>query len=277
LEVVVGKIYWQAHRGGAHEAPQNTIAAALYGWSLGAIVEVDVRTTADGEIITLHNSTLRETSNAPAEIADTDVSLLTYAEIAEYDVNRGFEERYPGEKTPRLSDLFDLALQAPGRELYLDLKDVDLDELAGLVKKHGVAERCVFCHCDAENCREIKRRVDMRCMLWIGGTAEDIMNKFRDALENDLDALDQIQLHLNQSGASTAEDWSYDLSPDFLLEALRETERLGIDLELFPWKMNERDILRMLGMGFTWFCTDYPAEFKKILNKWENGGGKECF
>jgi glycerophosphoryl diester phosphodiesterase len=272
----MSKIYWQAHRGGAYEVPQNTIASALYGWSLGAIVEVDVRTTADGEIITLHNSTLRESSNAPAEIADIDVAHLRYAEIAEYDVNRGFEDKYPGEKTPKLSDIFELALQAPGRELYLDLKDVDLEKLADLVKKSGVAERCVFCHCDAENCREIKRHVDIRCMLWIGGMPEDIMSKFSDALKNDLDVLDQIQLHLNQSEDAFSRDWSYDLSPAFLAEALRETERLGLDLELFPWKMNERDILRMLAMGFTWFCTDYPLKFKEILNKWENGGENEC-
>ncbi|NOY75107.1 MAG: hypothetical protein GXP32_04865 [Kiritimatiellaeota bacterium] len=67
------------------------------------------------------------------------------------------------------------------------------------------------------------------------------MSKFRNALRNDSDVLDQIQLNLNQRGRRFP-NWTYDLHPDFLLEALDSTRELRLNLELFPWVMSEPEI-----------------------------------
>ena len=65
------KIYWQAHRGGGgHEAPDNTLYAMEYGWSLGGIPEADIRVTADREVVCLHDNTLARTTDAPPELAE---------------------------------------------------------------------------------------------------------------------------------------------------------------------------------------------------------------
>ncbi|MBN2356841.1 hypothetical protein JXO59_12065, partial [candidate division KSB1 bacterium] len=67
-------VYWQAHRGGgAQDAPDNTMAAFLYAWSLGGIPEADLRTTRDSVIICLHDATLGRTTDAAAEIASLPV------------------------------------------------------------------------------------------------------------------------------------------------------------------------------------------------------------
>lgn len=48
------KVFWQAHRGGgAHDAPDNTLAAMQATWKLGGIPEADIRTTRDGVMIDL--------------------------------------------------------------------------------------------------------------------------------------------------------------------------------------------------------------------------------
>ena len=61
------KIYWQAHRGGdGHEAPDNTLCAMKYGWSLGGIPEADIRVTRDHEVVCLHDNTLARTTDAPS-------------------------------------------------------------------------------------------------------------------------------------------------------------------------------------------------------------------
>jgi glycerophosphoryl diester phosphodiesterase len=96
---VVSKIIWQAHRGGGlYEAPDNTMAALLYGWRLGGVPEVDIRLTADDELICLHDDTLARTTDAPAAIANVPVRQLTLAEILKYDAGKKFAPRFAGEK-----------------------------------------------------------------------------------------------------------------------------------------------------------------------------------
>src|SRR5581483_6718835 len=51
-----------AHRGASHDAPENTLAAIRLGFEQGAdFVEVDVRLTADRQIVLLHDETTNRT------------------------------------------------------------------------------------------------------------------------------------------------------------------------------------------------------------------------
>ncbi|MGD9036349.1 MAG: glycerophosphodiester phosphodiesterase family protein, partial [Syntrophobacterales bacterium] len=53
-----------AHRGARSLAPENTLAAARKGLEVGADMwELDIQMTADEELIVIHDSTLKRTSN----------------------------------------------------------------------------------------------------------------------------------------------------------------------------------------------------------------------
>jgi glycerophosphoryl diester phosphodiesterase len=53
-----------AHRGARSIAPENTLAAARKGLEVGADMwELDIQMTADGELIVIHDNTLKRTSN----------------------------------------------------------------------------------------------------------------------------------------------------------------------------------------------------------------------
>jgi len=53
-----------AHRGARSLAPENTLAAARKAFEVGADMwELDVQMTADGELIVVHDTTLKRTSN----------------------------------------------------------------------------------------------------------------------------------------------------------------------------------------------------------------------
>jgi glycerophosphoryl diester phosphodiesterase len=59
-----------AHRGASAYAPENTFAAFDLGLALGAhSIELDLRMTADGELITAHDPTLARTAGDPRPVS----------------------------------------------------------------------------------------------------------------------------------------------------------------------------------------------------------------
>ena len=51
------EVFFQAHRGGGNEMPENTLAAFKRAFEIpGAVPEVDLRTTQDGVIACMHDA-----------------------------------------------------------------------------------------------------------------------------------------------------------------------------------------------------------------------------
>jgi glycerophosphoryl diester phosphodiesterase len=82
-----------AHRGGAREAPENTMAAFAHAVGLGfRYLETDVQGTRDGVAIVFHDEELERLTGRPGRIAD-----LTWDELR--------SARVAGEPLPRLDEL----------------------------------------------------------------------------------------------------------------------------------------------------------------------------
>ena len=76
-----------AHRGGAGCAPENTLAAfesAARDWSAD-MVELDVRVTADGHCVVIHDPTVDRTTDGTGEVAQ-----LTRAQLQQLDAGYRF-------------------------------------------------------------------------------------------------------------------------------------------------------------------------------------------
>lgn len=263
------KIYWQAHRGGgAYDRPDNTMVANRYAWELGGIPEADIHSTKDGVIVCLHDETPARTTNAPDAVKDRPISEFTFAETQEWDAGTYFDEAYRGERIPSLEEAFAEMKGRPERLMYLDLKEVNLAELGQLIDRYEVNGQVIFTHNIQENCRKMKEIAPgVRSMLWVGGNAEQIMEKFRAAAATGFDGLDQVQLHLKSNHGSA--DWRFDLEPAFLQEALAVTRDYGVDLELFPFKFDEASLHMLLDLGIQWYATDEPAKFLEGLESWK--------
>jgi glycerophosphoryl diester phosphodiesterase len=135
-----------AHRGASGERPENTLASFERAVELGAdILEFDVRMTADGEVIVMHDPTLARTTDlsGPARI-------LTLAELRAADAgfrftpDRGttFPYRGRGVRVPTLGEVLE---RFPAMPVLLELKEVaGQEKVRELVMRHGAEGRCVI-------------------------------------------------------------------------------------------------------------------------------------
>lgn len=269
-------VYWQAHRGGgAYEAPDNTMAANRYAWSLGGIPEADIRTTKDGIIVCLHDDTPARTTTAPDNVKNRSIAEFDFAETAEWDTGVKFDAKFAGETIPSVEQLFQEMQGKPERLVYLDLKQVDLRRLGELIDRYEVNGQCIFTHNKQTNCKQMKQiAAGVRSMLWIGGDLEKIKRTYAEqALGLRFDGLDQVQLHLNSRDKTGSPDWPYDLDRAFVQLALAETGAAGVDLEVLPFQFDERSIHALLDLGIRWFATDEPARFLQSLRSWTGTRG----
>ena len=269
------KIYWQAHRGGGGiEAPDNTLYAMNYGWSLGGIPEADIRLTADGEVICLHDNTLRRVTDAPEGVADTPAGELTFAEIRKYDAGRKFRADCAGEKVPALREVFSLMARDREKMLYADIKNYDeklfprlLEAFFRLTEEYGVADQIIVAGCDYElNCRFKETIPGIKTMQWIGRKPPERMALFRTLEAKGFAGLDLVQLHLYIKEDPAPGEWIYDLPLDELRYAVKA---LGPRLEVFPFGAFTCEAIgTLLELGIRQFATDEPKRFKAALDSY---------
>lgn len=266
-------VHFQAHRGGAKEVAENTLAAYRYAWDLGAIPEVDICETADGVIICLHDDTLKRTTDAKTN-QDTPVSKLTFNEIRQWDAGRWFDAKYAGEKVPSVEEVFkDMAVRKDA-QIYLDLKKVNLEQLGALIRRYDVASRVIFCHNKVESCRQMRALIPgLRTMLWIGGDVAQIQEKFRKAAADGFEGLDQVQLHLKP--APEARDGiQYPMPAESLREALNATRAKNVDLEVLPFAFDCKSLAGLLKLGIRWYATDEPKRFKACVAEYRGNASE---
>ena len=115
-----------AHRGASRQAPENTLAAIDAAIELGAnAVELDVRTTSDGVLVLMHDSTVDRTTDGSGSVGD-----MTWAELQALTVPSEFDG-VPDQVVPSFQD----ALQHVDRRLVVDVdvKDAEAQGLASAV------------------------------------------------------------------------------------------------------------------------------------------------
>ncbi|MEM8667778.1 MAG: glycerophosphodiester phosphodiesterase family protein [Planctomycetota bacterium] len=123
-----------AHRGASSERPECTLSAIRRAMEIGATaVEVDVRTSRDGQLFLLHDETLDRTTNGMGQ-----ASALTLNELQELDAGSWFDPAYRSERIPSLKQA---AQECRGRiDLLLDLKEQGDDydrKVVQVIQKHG--------------------------------------------------------------------------------------------------------------------------------------------
>ena len=134
-----GNTYVIAHRGEHNGIPENSLAAYQKAIELGCdFVEIDVRTTKDGEFVSVHNATI----DAYVTGKLGKVSDFTLSQLRAMDIGIKLGEKWRNTQIPTFEEILSLCQGKIG--IYLDLKDADPKALVPLIKKYDMQESIVW-------------------------------------------------------------------------------------------------------------------------------------
>lgn len=131
---VKNKIVAIAHRGNHVKVPENTIASTKEAIRVGAdYVEVDLRTTKDGQLVVLHDQTVNRTTNGEGKISE-----LNWSEVKKL---KAFNDNKKTHRIPKFNALLEAC---KGRiNIYLDFKDADVAETWRQIKAAKMEDRVI--------------------------------------------------------------------------------------------------------------------------------------
>ena len=209
-----------AHRGASAHAPEHTLAAYDLALQQGAdMLELDVRATAAGELVIVHDTTLLRTAGNPTRVEDVpcaaDAGLLTLeAVLARY-----------GAVTRFLVELKDPEPEWEGRVLVA----------LGRARLHDRVVVQSFDHTALRRLHDAAPGLSLAALFGEGAT-----------LPRDLGGVATF--------ASGIAPWHHDVGPDLVAEARAH----GLAVRPWTANA-PRDIDRLLGLGVEGVITDVPG------------------
>jgi len=267
-----------AHRGARSLAPENTLAAAMAAWRLGADGwELDVRMTKDGELIVMHDETLSRTTNAPSLFPNRSpwlVSDFTLEEIKMLDAGSWFVDQDPyatiavgevspeeaakfrGEKVPTLKEALALTKEL-GFWVNIELKSRPsfalspqtkalADRTVALIREMGLVKNVLISSFDPAVLQYLaKVAPDIPRALLVSSLPSDLIS-YLQALE--VEALNP----------------RYDLVTESLLQTLSQA-----GFQIYIWTVNEPEGLKRFSSDsrITGIITDWPQRLLSILGR----------
>ncbi|MBQ8448281.1 MAG: glycerophosphodiester phosphodiesterase [Clostridia bacterium] len=140
-----------AHRGFSEKYPENTMEAFRAALDAGVDeIETDVRMSADGELVLIHDECVDRTTCGTGKVCE-----YTLAELKGLDagVKKGAE--FAGARIPTLRELLELCKGYPALTLDIELKEYPTegrearayeacDKALAMLDEYGFTERCVI-------------------------------------------------------------------------------------------------------------------------------------
>ena len=230
-----------AHRGYSTEYPENTIPAFKGAITVGADwAELDVQQTADGEVIVMHDSSLKRTTGL-----DKEVWQVTWDEIKNLDNGSWFNKKFQTVRIPTLEEV----LKVCRGKIRLNMEnkpsghDKDLEEqVAKLLKEYHMRDTCVVSSLKYESLQKVKEADSSIETVYITSVS---YGNFTD-----------LEYADGYSVESTM------LSQSFVNRAQKAGK------QIYVWTVNSEDQLeKVVGMGIDNVITDDPVMAKELIYK----------
>ncbi|MGD9494897.1 MAG: glycerophosphodiester phosphodiesterase [Armatimonadota bacterium] len=234
-----------AHRGRSGVFPENTMAAFEAAVAVGAdFLELDVRRSADGEIVCIHDATVERTTDGSGAVAELSLSALQA-----FDAGSWKGAQFAGEPIPLLSSV--LAEIAPRLVVDIEIKErgiaaqvVELIRAAEALRRATIVS---FAHEDLRVAKQAEPR--LACGLITSGPTEPS--------PAGVDALIASALECGANFISCRHT-------AVTAELVRACHLAG--LALMAWTMDEPgDLQRMIDLRVDALVSNYPERALALL------------
>ncbi|MEY4373769.1 MAG: hypothetical protein RL219_2538 [Actinomycetota bacterium] len=231
-----------AHRGGASEAPENTMPAFELAVSLGyRYLETDVQVTADGVLVAFHDNDLERTTGRKAR-----VSNLPWADVRTALVDGR-------EPIPLLEDLLGAF---PEARINIDCKtDAAVDALVETIGRTGAIDRVCIGAFSASRLRRIRERMGTSLCTSLGPS--EVARWLTASTTGRRSMMPQVpcaQVPVTQSGL-----------PIVTERTVAFAHSCGMQVHV--WTIDDPDEMhRLLDLGVDGLMTDRPATLKSVLS-----------
>jgi glycerophosphoryl diester phosphodiesterase len=262
-----------AHRGARSLAPENTLAAARKGLEVGADMwELDIQMTADGELIVIHDNTLKRTSNVREVFPERKPWLVhefTLDEIRLLDFGSWFRKQDPfGQIAAGMVAESDLASylhqQAPTlREALTFTREhswsvnLEIKDLSGNPDPHQVAKKILA----------LVENLDMVDSVLISSYNQDYLAKLRETHPHIATGVLVSKPHphpeklLRRLGAQAYHPRLSGFRPTDIALLHRN------DCRVHVWTVNDRKTMeRLVRAGVDGIFTDFPQLLSSVLS-----------
>lgn len=150
-----------AHRGGGGLAPENTLEAFRRSFELGAdVLELDVRVSADGTFVVIHDDTVDRTTNGNGEVSKIPFDRLQTLDAGyKFTPDGGVTFPFRG-KGVRISSLEEVLNEFPEANFNIEAKNMGperADAFCSLVRQHVAPERLVVASAGSAFLDEFRR------------------------------------------------------------------------------------------------------------------------
>jgi glycerophosphoryl diester phosphodiesterase len=252
-----------AHRGASAYAPENTFAAIDKAADMGfRWVENDVQRTKDGELVIVHDDTLKRTTDVEERFPDRapwKVADFTAAEIATLDAGSWFDPKFAGQRVPTLKQYMNrvsrnhqkLVFEFKKPELYPGIEKQGLDVLrkTGWLDKHHVKSKLVIQSFSADSVKKVHElRPDIKTGFLGTPAVADLPEyaKFSD--------------QINSTYGSISSEYVA------AIHALKGPHRKH--LEIFTWTVNDAAAAqRVAGYGVNGIITNTPDVVREAISE----------
>jgi glycerophosphoryl diester phosphodiesterase len=232
-----------AHRGNSCALPENTVAALQGAVELGVHgVEIDLRTTADGELVLMHDEELERTTGAQGTVGE-----FTLAQIRSLDAGSWKHARYAGEPVPTLEE----AALSLGKttQLFAEVKRGPMAERIALVaEKTGIMERLTLL-CWGKHPQDIadaKRWLPEVQVLELGDAPDEFGPEFFAA---------------RRAAGVTGFDYKFSTLTFPFLAAARDA-----GMPVYTWTVNDPEEMKSaISMNLDGITTDDPATLLDLI------------
>ena len=247
-----------AHRGGAGDAPENTLPAFSRAVELGyTYLETDAHVTRDGVVYAFHDDALDRTTDGRGRIDSLDAAVVGAADAGHTftpDGGRSYPWRGAGLRVPRMEELL---TAWPHVRVNIDLKsDGVVAPLVALVRRLGVVDRvCIGSFDDARIARAGALGGPDLCLSAGPRAVARARLASWTRLPLRLAGIRALQVPVRGGGVT-------------LVDARLLTAAHRAGMQVHVWTVDEApEMERLLDLGVDGVMTDRPAVLREVLER----------